>query len=302
MQEQQYEFDLDYESAHVKEILLQEDMEAFRENFLSYPLYDQTQIYLSLEQEDRIRMYHYLSPKEMSDMFEILEEDVESIEVYLMEMNKQYAADMLADMYTDNAVDMLQQLPEEVIPTYLRLMDREQASQIRDIIDYDDETAGAIMTTEFISLKANQTVRSAMALLKSKSSEAEMIYYLYIINNENQLVGVLSLRDLIMSHEDSMISDIMSDRVVTVNVDDDQEDVAHVARDYDFLAMPVVDENNILLGIITVDDILDVMHEEATSDYSGLAAVDVDETTSNPFKAAGKRLPWLITLLFLGMG
>ncbi|WP_373752064.1 magnesium transporter, partial [Jeotgalibaca porci] len=291
MQEQQYEFDLDYESAHVKEILLQEDMEAFRENFLSYPLYDQTQIYLSLEQEDRIRMYHYLSPKEMSNMFEILEEDVESIEVYLMEMNKQYAADMLADMYTDNAVDMLQQLPEEVIPTYLRLMDREQASQIRDIIDYDDETAGAIMTTEFISLKANQTVRSAMALLKSKSSEAEMIYYLYIINNENQLVGVLSLRDLIMSHEDSMISDIMSDRVVTVNVDDDQEDVAHVARDYDFLAMPVVDENNILLGIITVDDILDVMHEEATSDYSGLAAVDVDETTSNPFKAAGKRLP-----------
>uniref|UniRef100_UPI0035A04183 magnesium transporter MgtE N-terminal domain-containing protein n=1 Tax=Jeotgalibaca porci TaxID=1868793 RepID=UPI0035A04183 len=119
MQEQQYEFDLDYESAHVKEILLQEDMEAFRENFLSYPLYDQTQIFLSLEQEDRIRMYHYLSPKEMSDMFEILEEDVESIKVYLMEKNKKYAADMLADMYTDNAVDMLQQLPEEVIPTYL---------------------------------------------------------------------------------------------------------------------------------------------------------------------------------------
>lgn len=302
MQEQQYDFDLDLESARIRDILMEEDMNAFRENFLSYPLYDQTLIYLSLEKEHRMRMYKYLSPKEMSDMFEILEEDVESIEVYLMEMNKQYAADMLADMYTDNAVDMLQQLPPEVIPTYLRLMDAEQAAQIREIIHYEDETAGSIMTTEFISLKANQTVRSAMALLKSKSSEAEMIYYLYIVNNDGQLVGVLSLRDLIMSHEDAMIHDIMSDRVVTVFVDDDQEDVAHIARDYDFLALPVVDENNVLLGIITVDDIIDVMHEEATSDYSGLAAVDVDETTSNPFKAAGKRLPWLITLLFLGMG
>src|SRR5699024_1154437 len=114
--------------------------------------------------------------------------------------------------------------------------------------------------------------------------------------------GVLSLRDLIISNEDVMIRDIMSDRVVTVNVDDDQADVAHVARDYDFLALPVIDENNVLLGIITVDDIMDVMHEEATSDYSGLAAVDVDEVTNNPFEAAKKRLPWLITLLFLGMG
>lgn len=274
----------------------------FEKLFFSYPLYDQAQVYRNLPSENRLKIYNYLSPKEISDMFEILEEDVESIEVYILEMNKQYAADMLANMYTDNAVDMLKQLEPDMVPKYLRLMDDEQAAHLREVLVYEDATAGAIMTTEYIAIKSNQTVRSAMAILKSKAPEAETIYYIYVINNKEQLLGVISLRDLIISHEDQMIHDIMSDRIVRVNVDDDQEDVAHVARDYDFLALPVVDDNNVLLGIITIDDIMDVMHEEATSDYSGLAAVDVDETTLNPFRAASKRLPWLITLLFLGMG
>ncbi|WP_062532513.1 magnesium transporter [Jeotgalibaca dankookensis] len=302
MQEQQYEFEIDLETERIEQLLQSNNLVDFREEFLSYPLYEQAQIYRNLNEESRLQIYSYLSPQEISNMFEILEEDIESIEEYLLEMNKQYAADMLGEMYTDNAVDMLQQLPKDEIPTYLRLMDAKQAKQIREIIHYEDETAGSIMTTEYVSLKANQTVRSAMAILKSMAKEAETIYYTYVINTEGQLVGVLSLRDLIISNEDVMIRDIMSDRVVTVNVDDDQADVAHVARDYDFLALPVIDENNVLLGIITVDDIMDVMHEEATSDYSGLAAVDVDEVTNNPFEAAKKRLPWLITLLFLGMG
>lgn len=302
MEERQYEFDLDLETERLHDILQQGDMKLFRDIYLSYPLYDQAQIYRSFPQETRMQMYYYLSPKEMSSMFEILEEDVESIEEYIVEMNKQYAADMLAAMYTDNAVDMLKQLDPEFIPKYLRLMEPEQADEIRKFINYKDETAGAIMTTEYVSIVANQTVRSAMTILKSKAPDAETIYYIYVVDHVGQLVGVISLRDLIISDEDQMIYEIMMDRIITVNVDDKQGDVAHVARDYDFLALPVVDDNNVLLGIITVDDILDVMHEEATSDYSGLAAVDVGETTVNPFLAASKRLPWLITLLFLGMG
>ncbi|MDE1547965.1 magnesium transporter [Jeotgalibaca caeni] len=302
MLDTQYEFEIVRETERIERILQEEDMARFREHFLSYPLYDQAQIYRSLSPEARQVMYQYLSPKEMSDMFEILEEDVESIEEFILEMNKQYAADMLASMYTDNAVDMLQQLEPESIPRYLRLMNPEQAASIREIINYEDETAGAIMTTEFIAIRANQTVRSAMALLKSKAPEAETIYYIYVVGLQGELLGVVSLRDLIVSPENHMIFDIMNDRIVTVNVDEDQEDVARTARDYDFLALPVVDDQNVLLGIITVDDILDVMHEEATSDYSGLAAVDVEESTVNPFRSAAKRLPWLITLLILGIG
>lgn len=302
MFERQYEFDLAETSEDVSQILHEGDINLFREQFLSYPLYEQAQIYRSLPADMRMVMYHYLSPEEMADMFEILEENVASIEDYILEMNKQYAADMLANMYTDNAVDMLQQLEEDTVPEYLQLMEPEQASNIRGMIEYEVDTAGSIMTTEYISIKSNQTVRSAMALLKTLARDAETIYYIYVVDNVGELVGVLSLRDLIVTPEKEMIYDIMSDRIIRVNVDDDQKDVALVARDYDFLALPVVDDHNILLGIITVDDILDVMHEEATSDYSGLAAVDVDEITANPFQAAAKRLPWLLTLLVLGMG
>ena len=302
MLEPQYEFELEEELEKIKLTLHEEDMEKFREEFLSYHLYDQAQIYLALMPEERITMYYYLSAREMSDMFEIIEEDVESVEAYLLEMNDQYAADMLAGMYADNAVDMLKQLKDDRVRLYLRLMPLQAAKDIRALLNYADETAGAIMTPEYVSIVANQTVRSAMAILKSKAPDAETIYYIYVVDVNNVLVGVLSLRDLIVNDEDKMIADIMSERVVSVDVNENQEEVAHKFRDYDVLALPVIDENNVLLGIITVDDIIDVIDEEAVSDFSGLAGVDVEEQSENPFVAASKRLPWLITLLFLGMG
>ena len=118
---------------------------------------------------------------------------------------------------------------------------------------------------------------------------------------EDHLVGVISLRDLIVNDDDALIADVMSERVRSVHVGDDQEDVAQTFRDYDFLALPVVDYEDHLVGIVTVDDIIDVIDDEATADYSGLAAVNVEEVDENPLKAASRRLPWLIALLFLGM-
>lgn len=177
-------------------------------------------------------------------------------------------------------------------------MSADDASEIKELLHYEDETAGAIMTTEFVSIVANQTVRSAMYVLKNEADVAETIYYIYVVNQEGQLVGVISLRDLIVNDDDAMISDLMSERVLSVHVGDDQEDVAQTFRDYDFLALPVTDYDDHLLGIVTVDDIIDVIDDEAASDYSGLAGVNVEEINENPVKAASRRLPWLITLLF----
>src|SRR5690625_7076385 len=128
------------------------------------------------------------------------------------------------------------------------------------------------MTTEFVAVLKNETVREAMRRLKVVAPKAETIYYLYVLTDDNHLAGVLSLRDLIIAEEDTLIEHVMDDNVVSVSVGEDQEDVAQKMRDYDFLAMPVIDFQNHLLGIITVDDILDVMDEEASDDYSKLAA------------------------------
>ncbi|MGO2101397.1 magnesium transporter [Vagococcus salmoninarum] len=282
--------------------LLQGDqLTDFRELFFDLHIYEQGQFYLSLSQSERQRLYTYLSPKEMADMFDVIEEDEEDVEEYLTEMKPNYVASMLSEMYTDNAVDTLNQLDKTSVAKYLSLMDKDSAREIKELLHYEDETAGSIMTTEYVSIVANQTIRSAMYLLKTEAKAAETIYYVFVVDPENVLVGVISLRDLIVNDDEMMIADVMNERVIAVKVGDDQEDVARTIRDYDFLAVPVTDYEDRLLGIVTVDDIIDVIDEEAASDYSGLAGVDVEDSSENPFKAASKRLPWLITLLFLGM-
>ena len=141
-----------------------------------------------------------------------------------------------------------------------------------------------------------------MYILKNEAPNAETIYYIYVVDDDKKLVGVISLRDLIISHDDVMIGEIMSGRVRAVGVSEDQEAIARQMKDYDFLALPVVDFQHHLLGIITVDDIMDVMEEEASDDYSKLAGIaDLDSIDRSPVNAAKKRLPWLIALLFLGM-
>ena len=158
------------------------------------------------------------------------------------------------------------------------------------------------MTTEYVSFLKTQTAKETLQQMKELAPDAETIYYTYVLDEEKKLVGVLSLRNLIVADENDIVGDIMSENVVSVSVGRDQEEIAQMMRDYDFLALPVVDFQNHLLGIITVDDILDVMDEEASDDYSKFAAIsDVDSRDTNPLAAAKKRLPWLIILLFLGM-
>lgn len=283
------------------ETLKNKQMNEFRESFFALHIYEQGQFYQSLDESERKEIYSYLSPKELADMFDVIEEDNENMKDYLAEMRPNYAAEMLAEMYTDNAVDLLNMLEKSQKAKYLSLMSMESAGEIKELLHYEDDTAGSIMTTEYVSIVANQTVRSAMYVLKNQAGVAETIYYVYVVDQDNHLVGVISLRDLIVNEDDTMISDVLSERVISVHVGDDQEDVAKMIRDYDFLAVPVIDYDDHLLGIVTVDDIIDVIDDEAASDYSGLAGVNVEEVSENPFKAASKRLPWLITLLFLGM-
>ena len=217
-------------------------------------------------------------------------------------MDATYAAEMISYMFVDNAVDVLKELDKKKVASYLTLMDEEAAAQIKALLHYEEYTAGSIMTTEFVTVSENSIVRSAMTILRSEAPSAETIYYIYVVDDHQRLMGVVSLRDLIIADEDTLISAIMSDRVMSVSVSDDQEDVARTIQDYNFLAVPVVDFQQHILGIITVDDIIDVIDEEASDDYSKLAGVSTMDTfDKNPFSAAKKRIPWLLILLVLGM-
>ncbi len=284
----------------LEKALVQEDIDAFRHEFLALLPYDQAQFFVKQPEEMRMRIYQYMSPEEMAAIFENLE--IDEIAPYVAEMNPAFVADMLAHMYADDAVDVLNELRKDQVASYLSIMKPEAATEIKELLHYEEYTAGSIMTTEFVAIGANETVRSAMQILKKEAPEAETIYYIYVVDEEKRLVGVLSLRDLIIQDDDAVIAEVMNDRVISVSVAEDQEEVARMMKDYNFLALPVVDFQNHLLGIITVDDVIDVLDEEASDDYSKFAAIsDVDAVDRNPFTAAKKRLPWLIVLLFLGM-
>ena len=283
----------------IEDALMNDHIDQFRAEFLELHPYDQARIFEGLDVDVRMQIYTYLSPEEIADVMEHI--DYEEIEPFFTEMDPRFAAQVFAEMSTDDAVDIFNELEKDKVASFLTIMGDEAAQEIKDLLHYEEKTAGSIMTTEFVVLKATMSIRQAMVHLRTEAPDAETIYYTYVIDEDKKLVGVISLRDLIISEEDWMIADVMNERVVSVSVGEDQEEVARMVRDYDFLALPVVDFQDHLLGIITVDDIMDVMEEEASDDYSKLAAIsDVDSPDDNAFASAKKRLPWLVILLFLG--
>ncbi|MBJ8266400.1 magnesium transporter [Staphylococcus pseudintermedius] len=291
-----------FNKALLDDFIAKGDIDGFREEFLALHSYEQSEYFEISDDDVRQKMYRFLSPEEVSEFFENLEIDEEDYEALFETMNATYASQVLEQMSYDNAVDILNQLSKKKIASLLMLMNREEAKEIKALLHYDEDTAGGIMTTEYISLTINTPVHEALMRVKDQAPDAETIYVIFVVDEDKKLVGVISLRDLIIAENDAYIEDIMSERVISANVADDQEDVAQTMRDYDFIAMPVVDYQNHLLGIITIDDIVDVMDEEASEDYSRLARVsDIDSTDDTIFQTALKRLPWLLILTVLGM-
>lgn len=294
--------DIEEKFKGLKNLLDKNESKRFRKQFLDMHFYDQSNFFLSLNKEERLRIYQILQPDEVGDMFDTLEDDLPEIPEFLEEMDPQYASDILNNMYDDNAADFLEHLEKNEIDKYLSRMPRIDANNLRGLLHYDTETAGGLMTTDYVSFKTDQTIASAMKELKEQAEEAETINSLFVVDENGDLMGVMSLRELIISADDKLLGEIMNKQVISVNVDADQADVAQVFRDYEFIALPVVDHANRMVGIITVDDVIEIIDDEAQSDYSGLAGVDVEESmVDSPWKSSVKRLPWLITLLFLGM-
>jgi magnesium transporter len=212
---------------------------------------------------------------------------------------------VLDTMYPDDAADLLGSLSIGKSKELLDLMRREDAKQVEDLLGYDEESAGGVMTTEYIAVKRTKTAGEALATVRKVASQEEMIYYIYVVDENKKLVGALSLRELITAAPEEQIINLMQPDVIKVELNLDQEEAAAIISKYDLLAAPVVNKKEQLLGIITVDDIIDVIEEEATEDIYKLGAT---ATEAEPEVVEGstvqrglKRLPWLIILLFASM-
>lgn len=212
------------------------------------------------------------------------------------------AARIVQEMSSDDLADLLGEVRPDEAKDILGLMPADEAADMQELLEYSEDTAGGLMTTEFIALREGLTAEQAIVTLRELAPDAETIYYVYVVDRENRLVGVISLRDLIIASPDRPLGVIAKGDVIAVTADTDQEQVARLVARYDLLALPVVDAEQRLLGIVTVDDVVDVIEEEATEDVVRFAATAAEaDVELGAWQRARRRLPWLVALLFGGL-
>lgn len=225
------------------------------------------------------------------------EKDEEKYEI-LKKFSEAKQKKILEEMSSDELTDLVGALDEEESKNILKNMNAEDREDVRQLLTYKPDTAGGIMAKEFLAISENQTIEETLKYLQKEAPEAETAYYIYVVDDNEILKGVVSLRDIVSSKFSTKIADITHENVISVPYDMDQEEVAQKFTKYGFLTMPVVDEDNIILGIITIDDIVDIMQEETTEDIHRLGGLDEEEKVNGSLKDSIKsRLPWLIVNL-----
>ncbi len=255
---------------------------------------DLAQIFGSLHDNERQAVFSLLVERNPRLAMETVSEmGPEQGALLLTGRSAEEIAKLLQEIPSDDAAALIDYLPEELSHEVLELMRRRQSQQVESLLEYGEQTAGRIMNPSVFALNEDLTVGEAISALQS-SRDVEMVFYLYVVDSRRHLVGVTSLRRLLLVSPETPLKRIMTPEVISVRVDTDQEEVARQVASYNLLAVPVVDEENKLEGIITVDDVIDVIKDEATEDLYRLAGVAGDERVATPpFEALRKRLPWL---------
>lgn len=259
---------------------------------------DVAQLFDDLPQRYMPLLYRLL-PKEMAaEVF--VELDADTQEMLIVGFSDTELKEVLDELYLDDAVDIIEEMPANVVKRIIRHTDPEMRHSINEVLNYPKDSAGSIMTIEYVDLKENLTVSDAFTHIRRTGFDKETIYTCYVTDKNRILKGLVSVKDLLLADEECIIADIMEKNPISVNTLDDKEDVANALSKYDFLALPVVDNENRLVGIVTVDDAIDVIQDEATEDIEKMAAITPSEKPylkTGIFDTFKHRIPWLLILM-----
>ena len=280
-----------------------------RELLEEYHIMDIFDVMEHLDEDKKIKLFEVL-PIDMSAS--ILEESgPEFFRSILSNIDQEHGKNILEQMSLDDLTDILSEIEEDERHRIMNLLSKEDADDVKELLVYDEDSAGGIMTTGYIEINKNMTAKEAIDHMRENALDAETIYYIYVVDNDEKLVGVLSLRELITARDSVIVEDLMSENIISIDVDEDREEAVRLVSKYDLIAIPVIDKEGILKGIITVDDIIDVMEEEASEDLYKLAgsseherdvAENVNATTLQQVTSSVRaRMPWLIIILIMGL-
>lgn len=249
--------------------------------------------------EAKLPLLFRLLPKELAaETF--VEMEPEAQELLIQGFSDNELKEVVDELYVDDAVDIVEEMPANVVKRILKQADPEMRKMINEILKYPDDSAGSIMTTEYVSLRPDMTAEEAIKRIRRTGVDKETIYTCYVTDKNRKLIGMISLRTLLLCEDDDVLEEVMEPNVISVNTLEDQESVAQMMAKYDWAAMPVVDQENRLVGIVTVDDAIDVLQEETTEDFEKLAGMT---PTDKPYLRTGvletwkSRIPWLLILM-----
>lgn len=291
-----------FDRDRLTELLKSRQFRKLRETMAEMNEVDIAEFIEEQEQEAKVLVYRML-PKELAaDVFSFLE--VEDQEHIINSITDYELGKIIEDLYVDDAVDMLEELPAIVVKRVLRNATPETRALINQFLQYPENSAGSIMTAEYIGLKRNMTVEQAFAYIRENGVDTETIYTCFVTDSKRCLQGVVTVKDLLMNPYETIIRDIMDEHIIYAVTTQDQEEVVETFNKYDLLCLPVVDHEDRLVGIVTVDDVVEVMEQEATEDFEKMAAMLPSEKPylkTGVFELARNRIPWLLLLMFTSM-
>lgn len=290
----------------IEEMISRKRYTQLRDRLVTMEAPDVALLMQELEEEKLPLVFRLLPKEQAAEVFVELDSDQQ--EMLIQGFSNTELKEVLDELYLDDTVDIVEEMPANVVKRILRHADPDVRKSINEILKYPEDSAGSIMTTEFVDLKASLTVEDALKRIRRTGPDKETINICYVTDDARHLLGYLSIRTLLLSEEDDIIGDIMDTNVIYANTLEDQETVAMNLNKYDFLALPVVDTENRLVGIVTVDDAMDVLQEEATEDIEKMAAMlpsDKPYLKTGVIETWKARTPWLLMLMlsatFTGM-
>ncbi len=257
---------------------------------------DIAEIINHLDYDDAEYIFNMLDKETAVEVITEIDEDLR--EKILQDIDAAKITDIVDELDTDDATDIVSELPEQVAEHVLKNIDEEDSEDVKELLKYEEDSAGGLMSSDFVSVKDSVTIRTAIREVRNHAEDFEQIYHIYVLNENEQLVGFVNLKELLINPLNTAITKVMDEDLIYVTPEIDQEEVAKVMEKYDLVAIPVVDESKVMLGRITIDDVVEVIQEEAEEDLQKMAGLTDDEEFSHStFRVSRIRLPWLLISL-----
>lgn len=282
----------------IKELLETKQYTRLRQKIADMNIADIAAVMEQIEESELLKIFRILPKNMAADVFSYLE--VDSQQFIITSLSEREAANIIDNLMADDATDLLEEMPANIVKKLLASASADTRRDINHLLRYPEDSAGSIMTVEYVDLKENMTVEDAIQRIRQIGVDSETINICYVLDQKRTLVGTVALRYLLISPSDAVIGDIMHENVVYLNTLMDQEEVARQFQKYDFTSMPVADNEGRLVGIVTVDDVVDILQEEATEDIEKMAAIvpsDKPYMKTGVFETWKKRIPWLLLLM-----